>query len=81
MLLNSGPREAEETLERIRPQIAARHSPGADLVPQQVTVSIRVAILSERTSTLERLIKAADEAISNAKKAGKNRVVGSEEVA
>jgi PleD family two-component response regulator len=71
MLLNSGPREAEEALERIRPQIAARCSPGADLVPQQVTVSTGVATLSERTPTPERLFKAADEAIHNAKKAGK----------
>ena len=71
MLLNSGPREAEEALERIRPQIAARLSPGADLVPQQVTVSTGVATLSERTPTAERPFKAADEAIHNAKKAGK----------
>jgi diguanylate cyclase (GGDEF)-like protein len=81
MLLNSEPREAEEALERIRSQIAGRCSPGGDLLPQQVTVSIGVATLSDHTPTLERLIKAADEAIYNAKKAGKNRVVGSEEVA
>jgi len=81
MLLNSDQRDAEEALERIRQRIEARCAPNGDQVRRQVTISAGVASLSGRTRTLEELIETADEAMYQAKRTGKNRVVSAEEAA
>lgn len=80
MLLSSGHKDAEEALERIRLHIEVRCSPD-EQIRRQVTVSAGVASLSRRTRTLEELIEAADESMYQAKRAGKNRVIGAEDVA
>jgi diguanylate cyclase (GGDEF)-like protein len=82
VLLGGGLHEIEEVMERIRLLVEDRCSPGGDSrVRRQVTVSAGVAALTENVQTLEELIEAADEAMYQAKRAGKNRVVGSVEAA
>jgi diguanylate cyclase (GGDEF)-like protein len=74
--------EIEEAMERIRLQVEDRCSPlDGSPVRRQVTVSAGVAALTDRVQTLEELIEAADEAMYQAKRAGKNRVAGAAEEA
>ena len=62
--------------ERIRTRIAAEKFPG-----QQVTVSIGVASLPDNGDTPEAVIAVADEALYQAKREGRNRVVQSRQPA
>jgi diguanylate cyclase (GGDEF)-like protein len=82
MLLGSELRKAEESMERVRLKIEDRFSPVDDNpVRRQVTVSVGVAAFTDNTRTLEELIEAADEAMYRAKRAGKNKVAGTQEAA
>ncbi len=64
---------ALEAAERLRRAQAMSPIPGVrgDLL---VTISLGVAVLSEKTPTLETLLKASDEALYVAKRSGRNRV-------
>ena len=61
--------EGEIIAERIRRRIESTRFPH-----RQVTVSIGIASLSLEVNTVEKLIEAADEALFEAKKDGKNKV-------
>ena len=64
------------------PAVEDRCSPVDDSpVRRQVTVSVGIAVLTDKVMTLEELIETADEAMYRAKRAGKNRVAGSMEAA
>ena len=77
VLFAGGLQEVEEAMERIRLKVEDRCSPVDDNpVHRQVTVSAGVATLNDDIQTLQALIKAADEAMYRAKRAGKNRVAG-----
>ena len=47
---------------------------GLDFSPAQATVSVGVAIASEEMTGISELMKAADQALYDAKRAGRNRV-------
>jgi two-component system cell cycle response regulator len=75
VLLSGRLHEIEEAMERIRLQVEDRCSlVDGNPVHRQVTVSAGVAALTDRVQTLEELIEAADRAMYQAKRAGKNRV-------
>lgn len=65
---------AHELAERIRTSVAAGPEAGFN-GPVPVTVSIGVAALSAPDDDLERILKRADEALYDAKRRGRNRVV------
>jgi two-component system cell cycle response regulator len=69
--------DAERIAERIRRYISGspfRVAQGSELLT--VTISIGVAVLTSAGDTPEALLKRADEALYEAKAAGRNRVVG-----
>ena len=69
----SGPESSVPVAERIRQRIEAFRATDADLADLRVTVSIGMAV-SEGASSRE-LISRADQALYEAKRAGKNRLV------
>ena len=69
----SGPESSVPVAERIRQRIEAFRATDADLAELRVTVSIGMAV-SEGASSRE-LISRADQALYEAKRAGKNRLV------
>ena len=76
VLLMNGDLEAAATLaERIRSVVERRCSPESEsLVKRQLTISLSVASLASGTVNLADLLRAADEEMYRAKRAGKNRV-------
>lgn len=75
VLLSSPLIVAEVTAERIRAAIAQHCQPNENpALKRAVTVSVGVAALAPHIQTLEDLIVAADQAMYQAKQAGKNRV-------
>lgn len=76
VLLMNGDLEAAATLaERIRSVVERRCSPESEsLVKRQLTISLGVASLASGTVNLADLLRAADEEMYRAKRAGKNRV-------
>lgn len=76
VLLMNGDLEAAATLaERIRSVVERRCSPESEsLVKRQLTISLGVASLASGTVNLADLLRAADEEMFRAKRAGKNRV-------
>jgi len=68
---------AEKVAERIRAEIAREPFPiGADGKTLDVTISIGVSALKRGADSVTDLLKRADVALYEAKKAGRNRVVG-----
>jgi two-component system cell cycle response regulator len=68
--------DAERIAERIRRYVSGspfRVAQGSELLT--VTISIGVAVLSGPNDTSEALLKRADEALYEAKAAGRNRVI------
>jgi diguanylate cyclase (GGDEF)-like protein len=61
--------------EEIRQGLKDLHAEHADELPCLVTVSIGVAVFEETTDQLELLLKCADEALYQAKRGGRDRVV------
>jgi len=70
----AGPEEALTCAERIRKDIAALSLPTAS-GPLRFTVSIGIATLGERRRDWDALLQAADAAMYDAKKTGRNRTV------
>jgi diguanylate cyclase (GGDEF)-like protein len=70
----SGPENSAPVAERIRQRIEAFTPPGAELADLHVTASIGMA-LSQPNASARELIARADQALYEAKKAGKNRLV------
>ncbi len=62
--------------ERIRKNVSRINLPGAQALPLGLfSVSIGIAMLSDDVKDPAKFIKAADDALYNAKRAGKNRVI------
>jgi diguanylate cyclase (GGDEF)-like protein len=76
MLPETPANAARVAAERIRTRIAAEQFPG-----QQITVSIGMASLPDNGDTPEAVIAVADEALYQAKREGRNRVVQSRQSA
>lgn len=75
VLLMNGDLEAATLAERIRSVVERRCSPESEsLVKRQLTISLGVASLVSGTVNLADLLRAADEEMYRAKRAGKNRV-------
>jgi len=75
LLPGSGAQEARLQAERLRREIEAEpFDVGQDAPPLYVTVSIGVALLGTHAHEGSRLVDAADRAMYNAKRAGRNRV-------
>ena len=66
--------EAAKAAERVRLAVEALR-PGEGGLPESMTVSLGVAGFPRPFPTAERLVKAADEAVYEAKRLGRNRVV------
>jgi diguanylate cyclase (GGDEF)-like protein len=75
VLLDGNQEDAMALAERIRSEVQARTAEhlGRGLL-RQLTVSVGVATLGAEVDSLERLIEAADAAMYEAKRAGRNRV-------
>lgn len=72
---------AAEVAERVRARIEATEVEGVDgNPPLQVTASVGVATMPADAAAVQSLIAAADEALYEAKRAGKNRVVAAREL-
>jgi two-component system, cell cycle response regulator len=67
--------------ERLRAAIESQVVADVNVIQDPVTVSIGVAVRSEQTRSPEGLLKAADEALFCAKRAGRNHVASSRDVA
>jgi diguanylate cyclase (GGDEF)-like protein len=65
---------AAEVAERIRARVAGQEFPG-----RKITLSIGIAEFPEHGQTAEEVISCADEALYEAKRAGRNRVIRSGE--
>ena len=76
LLTNTPLQRAYEIAERIRKTIAAHDFNISPSISLNITLSIGIAVLDENRmiTTSQRLIKAADEAVYNAKVSGRNRV-------
>jgi two-component system cell cycle response regulator len=70
----SGPENSAPVAERIRQRIEAFRPPETELADVRVTASLGMAV-SHRSASAEDLIARADQALYDAKHAGKNRVV------
>jgi diguanylate cyclase (GGDEF)-like protein/PAS domain S-box-containing protein len=76
ILINTGKEGAKEIAERVRSHVADTRFPNESAQPNEnLTVSIGVATYSGPISTLTELIRAADNALYEAKKAGRDRVM------
>lgn len=73
VLPGASPGEAEKIAERIRQKVEATPLL-VDGVPVITTVSVGVAIAPQHGTTVDELIDAADAAMYNSKRSGKNRV-------
>lgn len=76
LLPGMGREEAVQVAERLRRDVAALVVPADDGTTFQVTVSAGVASLPADAGSVESLIRAADEAVYQAKRLGRNRVCG-----
>lgn len=77
ILVNTGKEQAMEIAERVRRVVAETSFPNEKEQPNgDLTVSIGVATFAPPISTLTDLIRAADNALYRAKRAGRNRVEG-----
>ncbi len=77
ILVNTGKEQAMEIAERVRKVVAETVFPNEKEQPNgDLTVSIGVATFGPPISTLTDLIRAADNALYRAKKAGRNRIEG-----
>ncbi len=77
ILVNTGKDQAIEIAERVRKIVAEASFPNEKEQPNgDLTVSIGVATFAPPVSTLTDLIRAADNALYRAKRAGRNRVEG-----
>ncbi len=75
ILINAGQEEALAIAERIRENVAETHFPNENAQPNgDLTVSVGVATYSPTISTVTDLIREADNALYQAKRAGRNRV-------
>lgn len=75
LLIGGDLKAATEVAERIRSEVENRCSPGHDgCVMRQITVSVGVAPLTNKTRMPEELIAEADKRMYRAKRSGKNRV-------
>jgi diguanylate cyclase (GGDEF)-like protein/PAS domain S-box-containing protein len=75
ILINAGREEALTIAERIRKNVAESYFPNESAQPNgDLTVSIGVATFSSTISSLTDLIREADNALYQAKRAGRNRV-------
>jgi diguanylate cyclase (GGDEF)-like protein len=73
-LPHTGPHQAMQIAERLRQKISQISAVGAGDVPVQVTISVGVASVESSRFSLDELIIAADTALYQAKKAGRNCV-------
>lgn len=77
ILVNAGREKAMEIAERVRRIISATPFPNEKSQPNgDLTVSIGVATFSPPVSTMTDLIREADHALYQAKRAGRNRIEG-----
>lgn len=77
ILINTGKEGAKKIAERVRRNVAETHFPNENLQPNgDLTVSIGIGTFSPPVSTLTDLIREADKALYQAKRAGRNRVEG-----
>jgi diguanylate cyclase (GGDEF)-like protein len=74
LLTDTTAQVAGEVAERIRARVAGQEFPG-----RRITLSIGIAEFPEHGQTAEEVISSADEALYEAKRAGRNRVVRSGE--
>jgi diguanylate cyclase (GGDEF)-like protein len=74
LLTDTSGEVAAEVAERIRARVAAQEFPG-----RKITLSIGIAEFPEHGQTAEEVISCADEALYEAKRAGRNRVIRSGE--
>jgi len=71
---NTGAEGAEQLAERIRASVEENHFKGADF-PSHVTVSLGVGYRTTGILSIDQLMKMADQAVYQAKRTGRNRVV------
>jgi diguanylate cyclase (GGDEF)-like protein/PAS domain S-box-containing protein len=77
ILINTGKEGAKRIAERVRRNVAETRFPNESLQPNgDLTVSIGIGTFSPSVSTLTDLIREADKALYQAKRAGRNRVEG-----
>jgi diguanylate cyclase (GGDEF)-like protein len=74
LLPESNTAQAAQVAERLRNQVSNRPTPTADRL-HHITVSIGVKTLDSQVSSLEELLAAADEALYQAKRAGRDQVI------
>ena len=75
-LLNLVPRDvAEKIAERLRKSVAGKRFNASAEAGLNITISVGVASLKETDTRVEDLLKRADLALYQAKRAGRNRVV------
>ena len=74
LLPETGQREAVRLAERMRNAVSADLRLPGQPQPGVVTISLGAVALSRSTPTLDALIQAADQALYDAKRAGRNRV-------
>lgn len=74
LLIETGREKAFEAAERLRVAIAATEVPLEKAPPLRFTASIGVASLEEHDPSFEAMLKRADQALYQAKNAGRNRV-------
>ena len=74
LLPETGQREAVRLAERMRTAVASEVRLPGSTRPGAVTISLGAVALSRSTPTLDILIQAADQALYDAKRSGRNRV-------
>jgi diguanylate cyclase (GGDEF)-like protein len=74
LLIATGSQRAFEVAERLREAVAAAEVPLERAFPLRFTTSIGVATMEESDTTVDAILKRADDALYKAKDAGRNRV-------
>ena len=74
MLIETGSKRAFEVAERLREAVAAAEVPMEGNPPLHFTASIGVATMGKPDSDIDAILKRADQALYEAKNAGRNRV-------